>query len=69
MKICEIYSVPHEKTWRWKWRPLEKGAHAAACDGEYQLYYDCLVAARASGYEPALRQPPAHQRRSTDERV
>ncbi len=70
MKICEIYSVPHEKSYRWKWRPLEKDAGAAKeQEREYQLYYDCLLAARENGYEPALRQPAARQRRSTDERL
>ena len=69
MKTCEIYSVPHQNSWRWKWRPLEKGAAAVDCDGEYQFYYDCLVAARARGYEPALRQPAARQRRASDQRL
>jgi hypothetical protein len=67
VKPCEIYPVPYEKSFRWKWRPLAAEARAEGSELEYQLFYECVLAARASGYEPKLAQRAAHQRRAADQ--
>ncbi|HUG76141.1 MAG TPA: hypothetical protein VML57_01505 [Burkholderiales bacterium] len=49
---CEIYSVPHKHSFRWKWRSLDADGSLNERPEEYSLYFDCVAAARASGYEP-----------------
>jgi hypothetical protein len=49
---CEIYSVPHKHSFRWKWRPVGADGCLDACPEEYAVYFECVAAARASGYEP-----------------
>ena len=49
---CEIYSVAHKNSFRWKWRHAIKGGATLECAEEYELFFDCVQAARAQGYEP-----------------
>ncbi|HEX7217686.1 MAG TPA: hypothetical protein VF280_00570 [Burkholderiales bacterium] len=49
-RICEIIYVTQKNASGWKWRPL---AADAPCEETYPLFYECVVAARASGYGPA----------------
>lgn len=49
---CEIFNVPHKNTMRWKWRYLAPDGAMNECAEEYPLYFDCVAAARARGYEP-----------------
>ena len=49
--ICEIVYVTQKQSRGWKWRPLAAGAQA--CKETYELFYECVVAARASGYGAA----------------
>ena len=47
---CEIIYVTQKHASGWKWRPLAAGAQA--CKETYQLFYECVTAARACGYGP-----------------
>jgi hypothetical protein len=58
MKACEIFHVPEKKSFRWKWRAFRADGSTVESDESYQLYYECIAAARAAGYEPR-RQPAA----------
>jgi len=50
--VCEIYNVPHKRSFRWKWRYLGADGCVNECVEEYAVYFECVAAARASGYEP-----------------
>jgi hypothetical protein len=52
MKICEIFHVPHRGSHRWKWRYVGPDGRVSESSREYELFYECVAAARASGYEP-----------------
>ena len=56
MPLCEIIYVKHKTGYGWKWRPVaaddEARAGAEASEKTYQLFYECVTAARASGYIP-----------------
>jgi hypothetical protein len=55
MKICEIYPVKHAKSFQWKWRHVAEDGRVRESHEQYALYYECMSAARASGYEPQLK--------------
>jgi hypothetical protein len=60
MKACEIFHVPHKKSFRWKWRHTgPDGRTLAESKESYALYYECISAAREAGYEPRTRAPLA----------
>jgi hypothetical protein len=52
MKLCEIYHVKHKGSYLWKWRPLGEQAATKDADKVYSLFYECVSAARKSGYQP-----------------
>ena len=53
MKACEIFHVPHKKSFRWKWRHTAgDGRTVVESKESYALYYECVSAAREAGYEP-----------------
>jgi hypothetical protein len=52
---CEIYSVPHKNTFRWKWRYTDASDAVVDCLEEYELFFECVQAARARGYEPRAK--------------
>ena len=52
MGACEIYNVAHKRSFRWKWRHLGADGGVNECAEEYAQYFECVAAARASGYEP-----------------
>lgn len=49
---CEIYSVAHRNSFRWKWRHVNASGSRVDCAEEYEVFFDCVRAARARGYEP-----------------
>jgi hypothetical protein len=60
MKTCEIYHVPHGVSFRWKWRHVAADGRVSESKREYELFYECVCAARESGYEPqAILRPSA----------
>lgn len=53
MKTCQIFHVPHKgSSFRWKWRYVAPDGRVSESKREYQLFYECVSAARESGYEP-----------------
>lgn len=52
---CEIYHVAYKKSFRWKWRHVRDNGRIEESRQTYSLYYECVVAARSSGYQPRLR--------------
>jgi hypothetical protein len=53
---CEIFFVPHAASFRWKWRHLaEDGSVKDESKESYELFYECVCAARASGYKPKIK--------------
>ena len=50
---CEIFHVPYNTTFRWKWRRVdEDGSVKEESEESYELFYECVCAAREHGYEP-----------------
>lgn len=55
MKTCEIRHVTHKHSFRWKWRHVAPGGGIVESVKTYALYYECVIAARALGYDPQLK--------------
>ena len=55
MPICKIHHVKHKDSFRWKWRHVAPDGGVRESERSYALYYECVTAARASGYEVLLR--------------
>lgn len=55
MRTCEIIFV--KPAGGWKWRPVDDNNEPLgdASRETYQLFYECVVAARSSGYRPNVR--------------
>ena len=58
MKSCEIFHVPHKKSFRWKWRHTGADGRTVESSESYALYYECISAARQAGYEPRKQATP-----------
>ena len=55
MKNCDIHHVTYKDSFRWKWRhQAADGTVIEESEESYGLYYECVLAARARGYEPVL---------------
>ena len=52
---CEIFHVPHQRSFRWKWRAIAEDGSVEESDESFELYYECVCAARASGYQPRIK--------------
>jgi hypothetical protein len=52
MKNCDIFHVPYKGSFRWKWRYVAPDGRVSESKLDYQLFYECVSAARESGYEP-----------------
>ena len=52
---CQIVPIKHKSSFRWKWRYVSEDGVVAESQDTYALYYECVCAARASGYQPVLR--------------
>jgi hypothetical protein len=50
MPLCEVIYVKHKTGNGWKWRPIAAKRDAKPSEKTYSLFYDCVSAARASGY-------------------
>lgn len=50
MQDCEIIYVKAAKGW--KWRALTESGSPQSCEETFQLYYECVLAARAKGFVP-----------------
>lgn len=54
-RLCEIIYVKKADGTGWKWRAIESARSPAVSDQTYPLFYDCVRAARARGYEPNVK--------------
>ena len=53
---CEIFHIPYQKSFRWKWRHVaDDGSVKDESRESYELYYECVCAARQSGYQPRIK--------------
>ena len=59
MHACEIIYVKDAQAKGWKWRALvEEGELRPETSAEtFQLFYDCVSAARTKGYRPNVKCP------------
>ena len=55
MPSCEIVHLTRERALRWKWRHIDPDGRVKESKQDYPLYYDCVVAARESGYQPKIK--------------
>lgn len=55
MPICKIHPVKHKDSFRWKWRHIAPDGDVRESPDSYALFYECVTAARASGYEVLLK--------------
>ncbi len=49
-QTCEIFYVKRGKASGWQWRPAGSQSRSSECADTYALFYECVVAARVSGY-------------------
>ena len=54
MSHCEIFHVPYKKSFRWKWRHVSADGKVKESQESYELYFECVCAARRAGFEPRL---------------
>ncbi len=47
-----MYVVRRRNAFRWKWRYANDRGLLVDCVEEYEIFFDCVRAARAEGYEP-----------------
>ncbi len=52
MNLCEIIAIKSGKSFRWKWRALGTEGGVKQSERTYELYYECVSAARQKGYQP-----------------
>jgi hypothetical protein len=55
MNTCEIRHVKHKDSYRWKWRHVRANGTVQESKTSYSLYYECVLAARASGFVLELK--------------
>lgn len=55
MKLCEIYSVPFQGSFTWKWRHQRPNGRVVESKETYPLYYECVSAALRHGYQPEMK--------------
>jgi len=49
---CEIFYVTRDGKLRWQWRNKTGDGTIVLSAGEYELFYECLSAAREEGFTP-----------------
>jgi hypothetical protein len=52
---CEIFHVPFKSSFRWKWRAVAENGSVEESQETYELFYECVCAARRSGYQPQIK--------------
>jgi hypothetical protein len=55
MKLCEIYHVPSNDSFAWKWRHQLADGRVIESGEKYPLYYECVSAALQCGYQPNIK--------------
>ena len=52
---CEIFYIRYKDSFRWKWRHVETDGHVKESKESYELFYECVCAARRNGYAPQIK--------------
>jgi hypothetical protein len=52
---CDIIYVQSGRGWKWRAIGADGRPASEACEETYQLFYDCLSAARALGYDQTVK--------------
>ena len=55
MKLCEIYHVPLQDSFAWKWRHRQPDGRVIESKETFTLYYECVSAALRRGYQPVMK--------------
>jgi hypothetical protein len=55
MRQCEIIYVQDPKGWKWRVISAENAGETSA--ETFELFYECVLAARAKGYVADLKRP------------
>ena len=57
MSICEIIYIKSAKGWKWRTRSSSERGEAKPQTSQetFELFYDCVSAARAKGYQPNVK--------------
>ena len=53
MQICKIVYVKQDGETGWRWKSLAQAGKPRVSDETYALFYECVVAARAKGFQPS----------------
>jgi len=53
--VCQILRISREGVQRWHWRHVAPGGHVFESAETYAFHYECVTAARMSGYEPEMK--------------
>jgi hypothetical protein len=53
MRECEIFHVQQAGCAGWKWRAVSPAGTEQVSEHVYELFYECVLAARAQGYAPS----------------
>ena len=52
MPFCKIVYVKHRGQAGWRWQGVTAQGAPQTSERAYELFYECVMAARASGYAP-----------------
>lgn len=52
MSFCKIVYVKQRGQRGWAWQRVTSNGGRQSSERTYQLYYECVLAARAKGYSP-----------------
>lgn len=56
MDRCQIFHVANSKpnAFTWKWRHTDRDGQVTEAKDSYELYYECVCAARKKGFKPEI---------------
>ena len=53
--VCEIIAVKSGSSFRWIWRHVARDGAVSKSERAYELFYECISAARDLGYQPNVK--------------
>ena len=53
--VCEVFHVKKDGAFAWKWRAVRPNGGVVESEQCYRLFYECILAARESGYQPQIK--------------
>ena len=55
MQVCEIIYSIQAKGWKWRLLAERQRQRPVESEEAFPLFYECVTAARAKGYQPNVR--------------